>query len=552
MQKDMAKAIVMVVLDEIVKEVGEDKIFAVLADEATDVTGQERMTIVIRYVNCFNGNISERTIGTVKIDDTGSENLYLTIVKVLLRVKLSVQQSRAQGYDGASNMSGHLSGLAARIKAISPSAIYIHCCNHRLNLVVQRIGINVPDYQSVLGVMQLVYNIISPSDKRLLWFNNHQAEDRQGKRLLSIKGLSDTRWVYHFRCAHAIKECFPSIIHTLQMIINDPKSRPEQIATSRGALLQLEAWDFVFWLMVLMQVLESIYYLNKVLQLKEDTLWEALREVETCRELINKIRTTNGFTIIWKKSVEFAKIHNISTANLSHRKENLSGKRKRKPKGFVALAKDGMSQNQSEDSTVRSIYSRKLFQVIDDLNADFDQRFNKEAVKVITASKCLHPFDSFDSYNDNDLKFLFNHYRSDFPANCNENLCVTEHTHYRNRLLGEFETNDLEKMTFNMLTMWIHNVNAFPLITKLLKLVCVLPSSSATCERNFSGQAFIKNKLRNKLGNEYLDDLMLGFLEKDLVNKVLQNEATRDQVVDAFKDLGRDSGGNKNSRKHYI
>ena len=80
MQKDIAKAIVMVVLDEIVKEVGEDKIFAVLADEATDVTGQERMTIVIRYVNCFNGKISERTIGTVKIDDTGSENLYLTIV----------------------------------------------------------------------------------------------------------------------------------------------------------------------------------------------------------------------------------------------------------------------------------------------------------------------------------------------------------------------------------------------------------------------------------------------------------------------------------------
>ena len=157
----------------------------------------------------MNGKISERTIGTVKVDDTGAENLFHTIVKVLARVKLLVKESRAQGYDGASNMSGHLSGLAARVKEISPSAIYIHCCNHRLNLVVQKIGINVPDYQSVLGVMQLVYNIISPSDKRLLWFNKHQAEDRKGKRPLSIKGLSDTRWVYHFRCAHAIKECFP-------------------------------------------------------------------------------------------------------------------------------------------------------------------------------------------------------------------------------------------------------------------------------------------------------------------------------------------------------
>ena len=273
------------------------------------------------------------------------------------------------------------------------------------------------------------------------------------------------------------------------MIINDPKSLPEQIATSRGALLQLMTWDFVFWLMVLMQVLESINYLNKILQMKQDTLWEALREVESCRKLISKIRTSDGFTKVWVKAVDFAKMHNISTSNLSHRKDNISGKRKRVQKkfdNFIALSKDGVSQNVCEDSTNRSIYTRKLFQVIDDLNADFDKRFNKEAVKIVESSKCLHPFDSFESYNDNDLKFLYNHYSSDFPIDCNENLFLTEHTHYRNRLKGEFEKKDLEEMTFNMLTMWIHKIAAFLLLTKLLKLVCVLPFSSATCERNFS------------------------------------------------------------------
>ena len=45
---------------------------------------------------------------------------------------------------------------------------------------------------------------------------------------------------------------------------------------------------------------------------------------------------------------------------------------------------------------------------------------------------------------------------------------------------------------------------------------------------------------------------MLGFLEKDLVNKVLENEATREKVLDTFKELGVDKGDNKNSRKHYI
>ena len=52
MQKDMAKAIVQVVLEEIVKEIGQDKIYAVLADESTDINSHELMTFVIRYISC--------------------------------------------------------------------------------------------------------------------------------------------------------------------------------------------------------------------------------------------------------------------------------------------------------------------------------------------------------------------------------------------------------------------------------------------------------------------------------------------------------------------
>ena len=171
MQRDLAKAIVQVVLELITIEVGDDKIYAILADECTDVTGTELMTVVIRYVSSTSGMILEKTIGTVRVDDTSSEELFKSVVKVLARVNLQVSESRAQGYDGASNMSGHLTGLAARVKEISPLAIYVHCCNHRLNLVVQKIGLDVPEYQSVLGIMRLVYNQLSPSNKRLQWFN---------------------------------------------------------------------------------------------------------------------------------------------------------------------------------------------------------------------------------------------------------------------------------------------------------------------------------------------------------------------------------------------
>lgn len=41
---------------------------------------------------------------------------------------------RGQAYDGASVMSGNLTGLQTRVKEISPEAMFVHCCAHNLNL----------------------------------------------------------------------------------------------------------------------------------------------------------------------------------------------------------------------------------------------------------------------------------------------------------------------------------------------------------------------------------------------------------------------------------
>ena len=74
MQKDNAKVIGLVVLEEIVKEISSEKNYAILADEATAVNGNESMTVVICYVSCLTGQICERAIGTVAINNTCSES----------------------------------------------------------------------------------------------------------------------------------------------------------------------------------------------------------------------------------------------------------------------------------------------------------------------------------------------------------------------------------------------------------------------------------------------------------------------------------------------
>ena len=52
-------------------------------------------------------------------------------------MQLKVEDCRWQTYDGASNMAGCLSGVAARILSQNPRALYVHCANHSLDLALK-------------------------------------------------------------------------------------------------------------------------------------------------------------------------------------------------------------------------------------------------------------------------------------------------------------------------------------------------------------------------------------------------------------------------------
>ena len=51
-------------------------------------------------------------------------------------------------------------------------------------------------------------------------------------------------------------------------------------------------------------------------------------------------------------------------------------------------------------------------------------------------------------------------------------------------------------------------------VYKLLKLVLLLPVATASVERAFLVMNFIKNKLRNSMGDQYLNDCLVIFTEK--------------------------------------
>ena len=59
-------------------------------------------------------------------------------------------------------------------------------------------------------------------------------------------------------------------------------------------------------------------------------------------------------------------------------------------------------------------------------------------------------------------------------------------------------------------------MNSYHVFYKLLKLVLILPVATASVERVFSTMSYVKNKQRNKMGDEYLNNCLVIFIERIL------------------------------------
>jgi hypothetical protein len=67
--------------------------------------------------------------------------------------------------------------------------------------------------------------------------------------------------------------------------------------------------------------------------------------------------------------------------------------------------------------------------------------------------------------------------------------------------------------------------HVFPLVYKLIELALLLPVSTTSVERTFLAMNIIKRELRNKIEDDWMNDLMVCYTEKEIF-KFLDDETT--------------------------
>ncbi|RWR76337.1 zinc finger MYM-type protein 1-like protein [Cinnamomum micranthum f. kanehirae] len=133
-QKDIVNAAFVETTQAIISELG-DTPFALLVDESRDISMKEQMAVVLRYVN-ERGCVIERFLLVEYVTNTTAQSLKAAIDAIFSKHGLSITSLRGQGYDGASNMRGHLNGLKTLIQNENPTAFYVHCFAHQIQLAL--------------------------------------------------------------------------------------------------------------------------------------------------------------------------------------------------------------------------------------------------------------------------------------------------------------------------------------------------------------------------------------------------------------------------------
>ncbi|PIA41989.1 hypothetical protein AQUCO_02100076v1 [Aquilegia coerulea] len=525
-QKDMVNACAVETMIVILKDLG-NALFAILIDEARDVSIKEQMVVVLRYVD-KSGCVIERFFGVVHVNDTSAISLKKAIEEFFSKHGLSITRLRGQGYDGASNMRGEFNGLKALILNDNKSAFYVHCFAHQLQLALVAVAKNQEDIALLFNIVSNVVNIVGASCKRRDALREKNAlrvmeafgkgEIQSGRGLLQETGLKrsgDTRWGSHYGTLLSLICMFPSVIDVLEDIAEEGRNS-EQRGEASALMDQMQSFTFIFSMYLMKEILGITNDLSKSLQREDQDIVNAMALVEVCKTRLQTMRDSGWDLFLTEVSLTCAK-YSVQVPKMEDK--------------FVAR---GRSRRGVGEVTNLHYYCYKLFYgCIDWQTQELGNRFNETATELLLCMVCLDPRDSFIAFDKTKLIRFAEFYPADFSPIELMVLGDQLETYIMDvrANIKSSELNGLNGLARKLVETRKHIV--YPLVYLLITLALTLPVATASVERAFSAMNIVKNRLRNRMGDQFMNDSLITYIEKDIFDGI-DNES----IIQRFQKMG--------------
>ena len=504
------------VVNTICKQVKEAGFYSIIVDESRDSAKQEQMSFVVRYVNMTNGGVEEHFLTFIQAETLDALSLSTYIKQLIETYDFDTNKMVSQGYDRASVMSGHCTGVQTRVREFAPNAVYIHCYAHVLNLVLVDSVRRVPLASEFFVLLEALYVFMSSSKIHVL-FMKRQQQCNPHKQPLELQKLSDTRWVCRYAAVNAICCTFDTILLTVKEVADASVNEYSQAVEARGLCHQIKSFSFLVTLITFDQILECTKQLSDCLQSSNMDLSRASELVDATKSLLTRYRTDNHWKMVYDQAMRVANLHDIPVELAFSR----SRKRKR-----PALLNDSVicetTGSRETPSATEELKTKLYYPVLDQFLYELNHRFQSQNTSILKGVSALTPTAS---------NFLC---LADLEAFAEQYGIITG-----NQL--QIEVNLVKQMTgMSRMTLTLESLVAFrsylqscqpayTILFKMTQIALTVAVTSAESERSFSALKRIKTRLRSRMVEDRLSSLTVLSIEREIAMTI-----DLDEVVDSF------------------
>ena len=261
----------------------------------------------------------------------------------------------------------------------------------------------------------------------------------------------------------------------------------------------LQTFDFIFCLHFMKKLLGITNELSQALQRKDQDIVNAMNLVRICKLQLQMLRDS-GWDSMLTQTTLFCEKHEINVCNMDE-----------------MFLLPGRSRRKFPKMTNLHHYRVELFyDVIDLQRTKLESRFSETSTKLLLFMACLNPNNSFAAFDKNKLIQLARLYPHDFSDIDVETLEDQLETY----ILDMLSSSDFANLNgIGDLAQKIVETKrdkVYSLVYLLIKLALTLPVSTATVERTFSAMKIVKNRMRNKMGDQWMNDNLVVYIEKEV------------------------------------
>lgn len=528
--------------------------FGLMMDATQDVTFQEQISLVVRYVDETN-KIVERTISFFNAKDTTGLQLYTLLRRKLIEVNLSPRNVIGCSFDGASNMSSDEKGVISHIQRNdNPDCFFAWCLSHRFNLCVTSAVASLK-ITEILDLTEECAKVFRASYKAMDVWDEIVKKTPGVHSRTRLKLIGTTRWSSKYDAIESIMKSelnFYVLIKALVELCVRDKKQKRNFFNASNSLNSWLLYDNVVISFLLRRVFSILAPTTKFLQTMGLNILDGVKSLRQMKKKLEDLTAEFDFHVEQAEGF-VSDVNSLLTndAELSvlececyirlpteERKQDKINSIKEIIRNFAQTLQQEINTRvleEFDDSTnlcyeiqlldpataielfASGAHSMKLKQLCKINNITDEKSALKElktfASEFVQYQKSPKPVSflnesSGGESSDEELDLLLEN-ESDF-----EEIRTPEKT-------GKIQSMHGKKCScVECILSYIKSnqrrTEEYALVYKMYKYVATLPSTQVKCERDFSKLKLTKTRLRSSLSEQSLENLMIISTESEL------------------------------------